>query len=483
MSKAVLDILNGTDHSSKNGQVESLYKPENVLSISNSISTNNSSKSLETINVADAMYSPLISYKTKKEIISDKSSWDYIYRSFIAGGLAGCAAKTCVAPLDRVKILFQTNNPHYSKYSGSVKGIYKTMNSIYAEYGLVGLYQGHSVTLMRIFPYAAVKFMAYEQIKNFKFPFISSKDSNIKHFVAGSIAGSFSVFVSYPLDLLRVRLAFEVRNPINVVNPHTNVKSGFISSIESYFSNRSPMFRTVVNIYKEPNPLFMRLPYYSQYTPPEGSTVLPKNNRIIVRSTNFIAGIMNFYQGFAPTIYGIIPYGGVSFLVYENLKKFFKSKSMAPFTTITPDYMVFSDAIDTPILNDTDFNSKREKNNTNSNQSNISAKYGPQLKWWSYLLCGSIAGVISQTTSYPLEVIRRNMQVEGARRLRAVSDGEKEVGQPSKKGTWQTAKYIYSIKGWRGFFVGLSIGYIKVIPMSATSFFVYEFLKTQLNII
>lgn len=35
-----------------------------------------------------------------------------------APSLAGCVAKTSVAPLDRVKILFQTRSPDYARYAG-----------------------------------------------------------------------------------------------------------------------------------------------------------------------------------------------------------------------------------------------------------------------------------------------------------------------------------------------------------------------------
>ena len=80
----------------------------------------------------------------------DKQSLHYIIRSGLAGGAAGCVvrlflpqrfspydsfspqAKTVVAPLDRVKILFQASNPDFQKYAGRefVSGFYLVANLI-----------------------------------------------------------------------------------------------------------------------------------------------------------------------------------------------------------------------------------------------------------------------------------------------------------------------------------------------------------------
>jgi len=79
------------------------------------------------------------------------------------GGISGCVAKTCVAPLDRVKILFQTRNQHYIK-DGKI-GVARTLGAIYREEGLLGLWRGNSATLFRVFPYASFQFLAYENYK------------------------------------------------------------------------------------------------------------------------------------------------------------------------------------------------------------------------------------------------------------------------------------------------------------------------------
>lgn len=48
--------------------------------------------------------------------------------------------------------------------TGTWLGVFRASKDIYAETGLRGLLQGHSATLIRIFPYAAIKFMAYDKL-------------------------------------------------------------------------------------------------------------------------------------------------------------------------------------------------------------------------------------------------------------------------------------------------------------------------------
>lgn len=114
-----------------------------------------------------------------------------------------------------------------------------------------------------------------------------------------------------------------------------------------------------------------------------------------------------FYRGFSVTLLGMIPYAGVSFLTYGTMK------------TRIPELVPY-------------FRTRHTQRD---------------------LFCGAVAGLISQTASYPFEVVRRRMQVGGARGGQGVS--------------WrQAVQAIYSSQGWRGFYVGLTIGYIKVVPMT-----------------
>ena len=48
-------------------------------------------------------------------------------------------------------------------------GVFKASKEIYSSNGVRGLFQGHSASLMRILPYAAIKFVAYEQIRHVGF--------------------------------------------------------------------------------------------------------------------------------------------------------------------------------------------------------------------------------------------------------------------------------------------------------------------------
>ncbi|XP_065263361.1 solute carrier family 25 member 16 isoform X2 [Emys orbicularis] len=64
--------------------------------------------------------------------------------------------------------------------------------------------------MIRIFPYGAIQFMAFDQYKKL----IKKKlgiSGHVHNLMAGSMAGITAVICTYPLDMVRARLAFQVK--------------------------------------------------------------------------------------------------------------------------------------------------------------------------------------------------------------------------------------------------------------------------------
>jgi solute carrier family 25 (mitochondrial carrier protein), member 16 len=316
-------------------------------------------------------------------------------------------AKTIVGPLDRVKILFQASNPQFAKYSGSWFGVVTAMRDINRTDGIRGLFRGHSATLLRIFPYAGIKFLAYEQIRAFIIPSKAS-ETHVRRFVSGSLAGVTSVFFTYPLEVIRVRLAFETKK-----------------------TSRSSFSRICRQIYNEHPPL------------PSAVTSSPTGgvSAAIVQRVTPQSGLANFYRGFTPTMVGMLPYAGMSFLAHDTIGDWLRRPEIAQYTVLPSTKLPSNKSGTAQVPRRTQLNAPAE------------------------LTAGAIAGLVSQTASYPLEVIRRRMQVGGA------------VGDGHRIGMAETARKIFIERGWRGFFVGLTIGYIKVV----SQFFTGKYWRVSAN--
>lgn len=292
-------------------------------------------------------------------------------KELIAGGVAGGVAKTVVAPLERVKILFQTRRAEYHS-----AGLLGSFSKIAKTEGALGFYRGNGASVARIVPYAALHYMAYEQYRRwiaYSFPEIGG--GPILDLVAGSFSGGTAVLFTYPLDLVRTKLAYQV-----VGTPKLNVK-GIVASEEAY--------KGILDCFSK---------------------------------TYRGAGLRGLYRGVAPSLYGIFPYAGLKFYFYEEMK------SRVP-----------------------------EEH-----------KKGIMVK----LVCGSIAGLLGQTFTYPLDVVRRQMQVQ---QLSTSNSAE-------MKGTMESLVMIARKQGYKQLFSGLSINYLKVVPSVAIGFTVYDTMKALLRV-
>ncbi|CAH2077904.1 unnamed protein product [Thlaspi arvense] len=301
-------------------------------------------------------------------------SMPLVAKELIAGGVTGGIAKSAVAPLERIKILFQTRRDEYKRI-----GLVGSINKIGKTEGLMGFYRGNGASVARIVPYAALHYMAYEEYRRWIiFGFPDTTRGPLLDLVAGSLAGGTAVLFTYPLDLVRTKLAYQV-----------------VGSAKAQAKAVIPLEQIV---YRGITDCFWR--------------------------TYRESGFRGLYRGVAPSLYGIFPYAGLKFYFYEEMKRHVPAE----------------------------------------HKQDISLK----------LVCGSVAGLLGQTLTYPLDVVRRQMQVE--RLYAAVKE------ETRGRGTMQTLVKIAREEGWKQLFSGLSINYLKVVPSVAIGFTVYDVMKLYLRV-
>lgn len=90
----------------------------------------------------------------------------------------------------------------------SFSGVFSGLQKIVKFENLWALYKGNGAQMVRIFPYAATQFTSYEVYK----PVMANlmDQHHFSKFIAGSLAGITAVLLTYPLDTIRARLAFQV---------------------------------------------------------------------------------------------------------------------------------------------------------------------------------------------------------------------------------------------------------------------------------
>lgn len=370
-------------------------------------------------------------------------------KSFLAGGFAGALAKTMIAPLDRIKILFQVSHMPFS-----LRAVLHELQRTVAQEGLKALFKGNGAQVLRVYPYSGIQLMAFDQYSKLLHNTFGAAPlppprirthvaadgsvsatttaatahpskprlTGVQKLLAGSMAGATSVVCTYPLDVMRARLAVSVETTEGAAVYH---KLGIVRAFTSMHAEH---------------------------------------------------GIASFYRGVLPTVLGILPYAGISFAVYEQLKQ------------------VWMDGFST-------------------GEAEPSALVR--------LMAGGVAGFAGQASAYPLDIVRRRMQTEGFTPFHAHTTehptvtaataaaaaanagiGVGGVGSSSSSGSASgkagapvnarvfgrpggmidTTLRIVRTDGVRGLFKGLSMNLVKGPVGVGVSFTVYDLLKRYFNV-
>nr|XP_058917088.1 mitochondrial coenzyme A transporter SLC25A42 isoform X3 [Kogia breviceps] len=249
----------------------------------------------------------------------------------------------------------------------SAKEAFRVLYFTYLNEGFLSLWRGNSATMVRVVPYAAIQFSAHEEYKRLLgsyYGFCGEALPPWPRLLAGALAGTTAASLTYPLDLVRARMA---------VTP------------KEMYSN---IFHVFIRISRE-------------------------------------EGLKTLYHGFIPTVLGVIPYAGLSFFTYETLKSLHREYSGRP-----------------------------------------------QPYPFERMIFGACAGLIGQSASYPLDVVRRRMQTAG-------------VTGHQRTSIARTMRTIMREEGVvRGLYKGLSMNWLKgpiAVGISFTTFDLMQILLRHLQ--
>lgn len=91
---------------------------------------------------------------------------------FIVAGISGVISKTLLSPLDRIKIILQTQKSHVGLQDGThnlrYTGLRDALIRIPKHQGFLSLWRGNWIATVKFFPQQALTFSIYSQVSNQK---------------------------------------------------------------------------------------------------------------------------------------------------------------------------------------------------------------------------------------------------------------------------------------------------------------------------
>ncbi|KAH8508771.1 hypothetical protein H0E87_010780 [Populus deltoides] len=116
-----------------------------------------------------------------------------------AGAIAAMVSRTCVAPLERLKLEYIVR--------GEQKNIVELIKTIATTQGLKGFWKGNLVNILRTAPFKAVNFCAYDTYRKQLLRFSGNEETtNFERFIAGAGAGITATILCLPLDTIRTKI-------------------------------------------------------------------------------------------------------------------------------------------------------------------------------------------------------------------------------------------------------------------------------------
>jgi len=141
---------------------------------------------------------------------------DSMLVNFMLGGVSGGISKTCVAPIERVKLLLQNQAAsHHMAQSGHkpYTGMVNCFVRIPKEEGFAALWRGNLANIIRYFPTQAISLSVKDKYQAM-LPNYNKNTEFWKFFgkmlFTGGMAGATALCFVYPLDFARTRMGVDI---------------------------------------------------------------------------------------------------------------------------------------------------------------------------------------------------------------------------------------------------------------------------------
>jgi solute carrier family 25 (adenine nucleotide translocator) protein 4/5/6/31 len=146
-----------------------------------------------------------------------KGKIEQLATDLIIGGSVGAVAKTLMAPVERIKLLMQTQHSNPLVISGEIKpygSMGECFSRVKAEQGFLAFWRGNLVNCLRYAPQQGSA-LAFNDFLNRSFPAYNSQTDFWKSFAtkltSGGVAGALANTICYPFDFARTRLASDLK--------------------------------------------------------------------------------------------------------------------------------------------------------------------------------------------------------------------------------------------------------------------------------
>ena len=306
-------------------------------------------------------------------------------------------------------------------------GALLTATRIVRKEGVLGLWKGNGLNLLRTAPYRSINYFTYDNTKAAILNLTGRKElDNAQRLIAGATAGAVAIICCIPLDVVRTRMLSKGGEQL--------YRSGIVSTLGG-----------------------------------------------IVKGE----GLLALYSGVVPALLSVAPSNAVFYTVYDMLKtnhmrqqRLVSSKKKKKKKAEEEDSREKVGDAGAGKVRKGSANGKKKKKRTGTfsevkgekeeEEEGEDVEMDPRFN----LLYGGLGGIAAETSVYPLEVLRRRLQQK--------TQAHHAVG--SLKSMGQILSAIVTREGMKGLYRGILPTACQVLPSAAISYYIFEESKKRLDV-